>query len=177
MDKEQQKDKIIEIVKKAIYDNSIVEKDTAYIIVFDSNDVDHIAEEVAKAVYNFYKPIDKEPVGAMYIEGCRKGFFDRDNQVKTLARAVKELKDENAGLNRECNDYCAKIDRLQEKLAQVLMGVDKTKEWTLDRAKIEGAKEFAEKLKNVIHERDYIQGYAEIGLIEEIDELLKEYTE
>ena len=34
---------------------------------------------------------------------------------------------------------------------------------------------FAEKLKEVIHERDYIQGYAEIGLIEEIDELLKEY--
>ena len=36
-------------------------------------------------------------------------------------------------------------------------------------------KEFAEKLKNVIHERDYVQGYAEIGLIEEIDELLKDY--
>lgn len=36
-------------------------------------------------------------------------------------------------------------------------------------------KEFTERLKNVIHERDYLQGYAEIGLIEEIDELLKEY--
>ena len=35
--------------------------------------------------------------------------------------------------------------------------------------------EFVEKLKNVIHERDYVQGYAEIGLIEEIDELLKDY--
>ena len=35
--------------------------------------------------------------------------------------------------------------------------------------------EFAQKLKNVIHERDYVQGCAEIGLIEEIDELLKEY--
>lgn len=46
-----------------------------------------------------------------------------------------------------------------------------------DMAKIEGAKEFAERLKEVIHERDYIQGYAEIGLIEEIDELLKEYKE
>ena len=34
---------------------------------------------------------------------------------------------------------------------------------------------FAGKLKNVIHKRDYVQGYAEIGLIEEIDELLKEY--
>ena len=35
--------------------------------------------------------------------------------------------------------------------------------------------EFVKRLKNVIHERDYVQGYAEIGLIEEIDELLKEY--
>lgn len=34
--------------------------------------------------------------------------------------------------------------------------------------------EFTGKLKNVIHERDYVQGYAEIGLIEEIDEILKE---
>ena len=34
--------------------------------------------------------------------------------------------------------------------------------------------EFAGKLKNVIHERDYVQGYAEIGLIEEIDGLLEE---
>ena len=42
----------------------------------------------------------------------------------------------------------------------------------IDRRAIEG---FAERLKNVIHERDYVQGYAEIGLIEEIDELLKEY--
>lgn len=35
--------------------------------------------------------------------------------------------------------------------------------------------EFAEKLKNIIHERDYVQGYAEIGMIEEVDELLKEF--
>lgn len=41
----------------------------------------------------------------------------------------------------------------------------------------QAVKEFAEKLKNVIEERDYIQGYAEIGLIEEIDELLKEYEQ
>lgn len=41
----------------------------------------------------------------------------------------------------------------------------------------QAVKEFAERLKNVIHERDYLQGYAEIGLIEEINELLKEYEE
>lgn len=45
----------------------------------------------------------------------------------------------------------------------------------LKEYKRQAVKEFAEKLKNVIHERDYVQGYAEIGLIEEIDKLLKEY--
>lgn len=46
---------------------------------------------------------------------------------------------------------------------------------SMEEEKSVAIKEFAEKLKNVIHERDYVQGYAEIGLIEEIDELLKEY--
>lgn len=45
----------------------------------------------------------------------------------------------------------------------------------LKEYKRQAVKEFTEKLKNVIHERDYVQGYAAIGLIEEIDELLKEY--
>ena len=45
----------------------------------------------------------------------------------------------------------------------------------LEIEKKNAVREFAEKLKKVMHERDYVQGYAEIGLIEEIDELLKEY--
>ena len=45
----------------------------------------------------------------------------------------------------------------------------------LKEYKRQAVKEFTERLKNVIYERDYLQGYAEIGLIEEIDELLKEY--
>lgn len=44
----------------------------------------------------------------------------------------------------------------------------------LEIEKKNAVKEFAEKLKEVIHEIDYIQGYAEIGLIEGIDKLLKE---
>ena len=43
------------------------------------------------------------------------------------------------------------------------------------QARKETAEKFATNLKKVIHERDYVQGYAEIGLIEEIDELLKDY--
>lgn len=165
MKKEQQKDKIIEIVKKAIDDNTIVGSGEGDIIALDCNDVDHIADEVAENVYNFYHPIDKV---TEYKPDEDRRFSDYGDEIRSLTRAIKELKDER-------DEYYAQADRLQEKLAQVLMRVDKTKEWTLDRAKIEGVKEFAEKLKEVIHERDYVRGYAEIGLIEEIDEILKEY--
>lgn len=57
-------------------------------------------------------------------------------------------------------------DRLRHELDLLL---DEKSE--IERRAVE---EFAEKLKEVIHKRDYIQGYAEIGLIEEIDELLRE---
>ena len=53
MTKEQQKDKIIEIVKKAIDENSLhdYDKESGEIIAqIDSDDVDHIAEEVAEEV-------------------------------------------------------------------------------------------------------------------------------
>ena len=194
MEKEQQKDKIIEIVKKAIGDNSIVEKGTAYIIGFDSNDIDHIAEEVAEAVYNFYKPIDNEPVGAMYIEGCRKGFFDRDNQVITLATAIKELKDENAELKNERDEYYAQADRLQARLAQAQEDNSEFQyqlrnshltisllDTRLKHARRQAAKEFAEKLKEKFdgYDATSYNGYEEgfHDLQEEIDEVLKEYTE
>lgn len=113
MTKEQKNGKIIEIVKKAIADNTVVRNGEDDIIALDCNDVDHIAEEVAEAV-------------------CHRIHFLENR------------------LDEKC-DRCIERDRK------------------------EGAKFFAEKLKKVIHERDYIQGYAEIGLIEEIDELLKEY--
>lgn len=50
MTKEQQKDKIIEIVKKAIDDNTVNGSGENDIIALDCNDVDHIAEEVAEEV-------------------------------------------------------------------------------------------------------------------------------
>lgn len=69
-------------------------------------------------------------------------------------------------------------ERLTERLKQVLLSIDTVKEMNamcnIDEQRKQAVKEFADKLKNVIHERDYLQGYAEIGLIEEIDELLKE---
>lgn len=162
MTKEQQKDKIIEIVKNAINDNSVTLYGADDMVSIDGDDVDHIAEEVAEEVYDL-----------------RISVFG--NEIKSLKRGIKELQDKNAELKRECNEYYAQADRLQAKLAQVLMRVDKTKEWTLDRAKIEGAKEFAEKLKEKFdgYDATSYNGYEEgfHDLQEEIDEVLKEYTE
>lgn len=99
----------------------------------------------------------------------------------TLDEALKEIetlklelelakafhKEKCAEFNKLCFDY-AKLQVKNEKFEENMKNV-------LEIEKKNAVKEFAEKLKEVIHERDYIQGYAEIGLIEEIDELLKEY--
>lgn len=78
------------------------------------------------------------------------------------------------------SEYRAEIKRLEKENAHLLKACEEQFTFNTTTNKKFSIfnlvrKEFAEKLKNVIHERDYLQGYAEIGLIEEIDELLKEY--
>lgn len=102
------------------------------------------------------------------------------NKEQQKDKTIKITKEEYNKLKDERDEYYAQADRLQEKLAQVLMMVDKTKEWTLDRAKIEGAKEFAEMLKTKTHNYyPSIDSYCcsrHVVLVEDIDELLEEYT-
>lgn len=106
------------------------------------------------------------------------------NKEQQKDKMIKITKEEYNKLKDERDEYYAQADRLQEKLAQVLMRVDKTKEWTLDRAKIEGAKEFTEMLKEKAHkgasrdpitykfiEHDYTITESKLN------ELLKEYEE
>ena len=76
-------------------------------------------------------------------------------------------KEKCAEFNKLCFDY-AKLQVKNEKFEQNMKNV-------LEIEKKNAVKKITEKLKKVIHERDYVQGYAEISLIEEIDELLKEY--
>ena len=75
-------------------------------------------------------------------------------------------KEKCAEFNKLCFDY-AKLQVKNEKFEQNMKNV-------LEIEKKNAVKKITEKLKKVIHERDYVQGYAEIGLIGEIDELLKE---
>ena len=73
MTKEQQKDKIIEIVKRAIDDNTVVGNGEDDIIALDCNDVDHIAEEVAEEVC----------CQAFTVEKVKKFLFIEDGSVDT----------------------------------------------------------------------------------------------
>ena len=75
-------------------------------------------------------------------------------RLKSDSRQIDELKTEVRELKAELN-------------ARLTCDFVKT-------AQTHAVQDFAEKLKKVIHERDYVQGYAEIGLIEEIDELLED---
>lgn len=108
---------------------------------------------------------------ALYNAGYRKTFTS--DLASDTQKAYKE------GYIKGIGKRKAENERLTERLKQVLLSIDTVKEMNamcnIDEQRKQAVKEFAEKLKEVIHEIDYIQGYAEIGLIEEIDELLKEY--
>ena len=79
--------------------------------------------------------------------------------VSEYRAEIKRLEKENAHLLKACEE-------------QFIFNTTTNKKFSIFNLV---RKEFVERLKNVIHERDYLQGYAEIGLIEEIDELLKGY--
>lgn len=104
------------------------------------------------------------------------------NKERRKDQIIENLKEENSILHN-------KVSHLQDRINTLLYHIEILKKnnrnvaisiteinATLKVIKQAAVKDFAEKLKEAIHERDYIQGYAEIGLIEEIDELLKEYT-
>lgn len=104
------------------------------------------------------------------------------NKEQQKDKIIENLKEENGILHN-------KVSHLQDRINTLLYHIEILKKnnrnvaisiteinKTLKVIKQAAVKDFAEKLKEVIHERDYVQGYAEIGLIEEIDELLEEYT-
>lgn len=84
MNKEQIKDKIILTVKNAIADNADIDVDTDTVTT-DCNGVDHIAEQVAKELYNAFKPIDKEPIGALGKRGLTE---NRGQQIKEMQKLI-----------------------------------------------------------------------------------------
>lgn len=98
--------------------------------------------------------------------------MDKKQQIEQMAKIINELYCVYTTTETDIAEgiYQAGYRKIDENCAVI----------TKDELKLyqrQAVKEFTERLKNVIHERDYLQGYAEIGLIEEIDELLKEYEQ
>ena len=108
--------------------------------------------------------------------GYRNVFDSEAKLQETNIKYYNEVKD----LRRKLADTESEKKWLSEKLGQALLSIDTVKEMNamcnIDEQMEQAVKEFAEKLKNVIRKRGYLQGYEKIGLIGEIDdELLKEY--
>lgn len=108
--------------------------------------------------------------------GYRNVFDSEAKLQETNIKYYNEVKD----LRRKLADTESEKKWLSEKLGQALLSIDTVKEMNamcnIDEQMKQAVKEFAEKLKNVIRKRDYLQGYEKIGLIGEIDDkLLKEY--
>lgn len=104
------------------------------------------------------------------------------NREKQKDKIIYDLKEENSVLRNmvghlqdRINTFLAQIEILKKNNRNVALSITEINR-TLKVIKQAAVKEFAEKLKEVIHERDYIQRYAEIGLIQEINGLLEEYT-
>lgn len=104
------------------------------------------------------------------------------NREKQKDKIIYDLKEENSVLRNmvghlqdRINTSLAQIEILKKNNRNVALSITEINR-TLKVIKQAAVKEFAEKLKEVIHERDYIQRYAEIGLIQEINGLLEEYT-
>lgn len=124
---------------------------------------DNICEAVEKPVNTLKRKYES-------IEDIVRGFVVKDGKILYVTNILDGYRHEFKDIYEICdelNNNMKEIDRLMELNNHLRFQLEECKKLTV--------KEFAEKLKNVIHERDYVQGYAEIGLIEEIDELLKEY--
>ncbi len=101
------------------------------------------------------------------IDGSGNRFSYGDLTSKDVLYVAKQFGvDIDDRLCKENNIATSHINKLVEQDAEIKK---------LEQQVKQAVQDFANKLKEVIHERDYVRGYAEIGLIEEIDELIKEY--
>ena len=105
--------------------------------------------------------------------------FEKDN--------IKERNKRIISLRKQGKTYRAIAEELgisTQRVHQIAQQQQRFNEWETEKKEYGkkkflrgwklGIEEFAERLKEKVHKRDYVQGYAEIGLCEDIDETLKE---
>lgn len=87
-----------------------------------------------------------------------------ENSVVLSREEYDTLKAENDKYVKDCIDYIATINKLENKVWEVEQQASK-----------ETAEKYHKAMRKVIHERDYIGGYAEIGLQEENDKIAEQF--
>ena len=92
-------------------------------------------------------------------------------QMQSVNENLKKAQDRIAELEFELSKKRLEINALKcgKEIAEGVIEVVEKEETKLS------LKQFAKRLKKVIHERDYVEGYAYLGICEEIDETLKEF--
>lgn len=109
-----------------------------------------------------------------YKEGYIKGIEEIEAEIEIL-----KIQNKNLGIALDC--LGAKKERMTERLKQVLLSIDTVKEMNamcnIDEQRKQAVKEFVERLKEQMGERDYMGVKYKQGVFSEndIDELLKEY--
>lgn len=99
-----------------------------------------------------------------------------DEQVLHAESEIKRLQSENKTLRLAKDDFKKRLNDSGHRNKKLSLKLGSLKK-DIRKAQAKGVKEFAEKLKEIIHKCDYVVGYAEIALCTEIDELLKEYEQ
>lgn len=95
----------------------------------------------------------------------KSGFSNNSDHIAEREMLSSENKELESALKQSEDNYSRAFERLKAQGREI----EKLKQQVK-----QAVQDFANKLKEVIHERDYVRGYAETGLIEEIDELVTE---
>lgn len=116
----------------------------------------HVAEAFIDAGYR------KVPEGAVVL--TKEELEQRDKEIKEL-----KIANNNLIFQLQCHDD--EVQRLMKENGKLRFERD----FAQKIVRKETAKEYHDKFAEVIRQRDYVKGYAEIGMNEENDEILKSF--
>ena len=112
----------------------------------------------------------------LLIGNCLNYINELESDIERLKQHKRELEGGQRDLLKVIKEFDKENQQLKDRIAELEEGrtqqcIDCI-EW---RGANEKLKQFAERLKEKVHDRDYVEGYAYLGICEEIDETLKEF--
>lgn len=116
MTKEEIVNKIISTIKQSINEFSRVCTEYDYIhntnydvIYTNSDDVGHIAEQIADELYNFFNSIDKEPAGALGVCACEADTPPVETSTLVQSPTGQQIK-QSMRLTQEYTRFCRQCE-------------------------------------------------------------------